>query len=53
MTSKNDVQAALTLAKKRFGHVDVGTAVAIKTYDFEKNQVQTLEDFQQVLNVIL
>lgn len=38
MTSKKDAQAALSLAKERFGHVDVGTAVAIKTYDFEKNQ---------------
>lgn len=56
MTSEKDVQAALTLAKEKFGRVDVavncaGIAVAIKTYNLKKNQAHTLEDFQRVLNV--
>uniref|UniRef100_A0A8D2D1F4 Hydroxysteroid 17-beta dehydrogenase 10 n=1 Tax=Sciurus vulgaris TaxID=55149 RepID=A0A8D2D1F4_SCIVU len=58
VTSENDVQSALTLAKERFGRVDVavncaGIAVAIKTYNVKKNQAHTLEDFQRVLNVNL
>lgn len=56
VTSEKDVQAALTLAKEKFGRIDVavncaGIAVAIKTYNQKKNQVHTLEDFQRVLNV--
>lgn len=56
MTSEKDVQAALAQAKEKFGRVDVavncaGIAVAIKTYNFKKNQVHSLEDFQRVLNV--
>ncbi|XP_051052548.1 3-hydroxyacyl-CoA dehydrogenase type-2-like [Phodopus roborovskii] len=58
VTSEKDVQAALTLAKEKFGRIDVavncaGIAVAIKTYNQQKNQVHTLEDFQRVLNVNL
>ncbi|KAM5221154.1 3-hydroxyacyl-CoA dehydrogenase type-2 isoform 2-T2 [Ctenodactylus gundi] len=58
VTSEKDVQAALTLAKEKFGRLDVavncaGIAVAIKTYNLKKNQVHTLEDFQRVLNVNL
>lgn len=58
VTSEKDVQAALTLAKEKFGRVDVavncaGIAVAIKTYNLKKNQAHTLEDFQRVLNVNL
>lgn len=58
MTSEKDVQAALTLAKEKFGRIDVavncaGIAVAIKTYHEKKNQVHTLEDFQRVINVRL
>lgn len=50
------MQAALTLAKEKFGRVDVavncaGIAVAIRTYNLKKNQAHTLEDFQRVLNV--
>lgn len=56
VTSEKDVQAALTLAKEKFGRVDVavncaGIAVAIKTYNLKKNQAHSLEDFQRVLNV--
>ncbi|KAM7327215.1 hypothetical protein ACRRTK_013582 [Alexandromys fortis] len=58
VTSEKDVQAVLTPAKEKFGHIDVavncaGIAVTIKTYNQKKNQVHTLEDFQQVLNVTL
>lgn len=56
VTSEKDVQGALTLAREKFGRVDVavncaGIAVAMKTYNFKKNQAHTLEDFQRVLNV--
>ncbi|XP_032475055.1 3-hydroxyacyl-CoA dehydrogenase type-2 [Phocoena sinus] len=58
VTSEKDVQAALTLAKEKFGRVDVavncaGIAVASKTYNLKKSQAHTLEDFQRVLNVNL
>ncbi|XP_021565027.1 3-hydroxyacyl-CoA dehydrogenase type-2 isoform X2 [Carlito syrichta] len=58
VTSEKDVQAALTLAKEKFGRVDVavncaGIAVAIKTYNLKKSQAHTLDDFQRVLNVNL
>ncbi|KAF6090601.1 hydroxysteroid 17-beta dehydrogenase 10 [Phyllostomus discolor] len=58
VTSEKDVQAALALAKEKFGRVDIavncaGIAVAIRTYNLKKNQAHTLEDFQRVLNVNL
>ncbi|XP_066212324.1 3-hydroxyacyl-CoA dehydrogenase type-2 [Saccopteryx leptura] len=58
VTSEKDVQGALTLAKEKFGRVDVavncaGIAVAIKTYNLKKKQAHTLEDFQRVINVNL
>ncbi|XP_038193586.1 3-hydroxyacyl-CoA dehydrogenase type-2-like [Arvicola amphibius] len=58
VTSEKDVQAAMTMTKEKFGHIDVavncaGISVAIKTYNQKKNQVHTLEDFQRVLNVNL
>nr|XP_036284802.1 3-hydroxyacyl-CoA dehydrogenase type-2 [Pipistrellus kuhlii]KAF6271904.1 hydroxysteroid 17-beta dehydrogenase 10 [Pipistrellus kuhlii] len=58
VTSEKDVQAALALAKEKFGRVDVavncaGIAVAIKTYNAKRNQAHTLEDFQRVINVNL
>ncbi|KAF6090602.1 hydroxysteroid 17-beta dehydrogenase 10 [Phyllostomus discolor] len=57
VTSEKDVQAALALAKEKFGRVDIavncaGIAVAIRTYNLKKNQAHTLEDFQRVLNVL-
>lgn len=56
MTSEKEIQAALTLAKEKFGRIDVavncaGIAVAIKTYHQKKNKIHTLEDFQRVINV--
>ncbi|XP_052519317.1 3-hydroxyacyl-CoA dehydrogenase type-2 isoform X2 [Budorcas taxicolor] len=58
VTSEKDVQAALTLAREKFGRVDVavncaGIAVASKTYNLKKSQAHTLEDFQRVINVNL
>nr|KAF6359877.1 hydroxysteroid 17-beta dehydrogenase 10 [Myotis myotis] len=58
VTSEKDVQAALALAKEKFGRVDVavncaGIAVALKTYNVKRNQAHTLEDFQRVINVNL
>ncbi|XP_006898948.1 PREDICTED: 3-hydroxyacyl-CoA dehydrogenase type-2 isoform X2 [Elephantulus edwardii] len=58
VTSEKDVQAALTLAKEKFGRVDVavncaGIAVAMKTYSLKRRQTHTLEDFQRVLSVNL
>ncbi|KAL2768700.1 3-hydroxyacyl-CoA dehydrogenase type-2 isoform 2 [Daubentonia madagascariensis] len=58
VTSEKDTQAALTLAKEKFGRVDVavncaGIAVAMKTYNLKKSQAHSLEDFQRVLNVNL
>lgn len=56
MTSEKDVQAALTLAREKFGRVDVavncaGIAVASKTYNLKKSQAHTLDDFQRVITV--
>lgn len=56
MTSEKEIQAALTLAKEKFGRIDVavncaGIAVAIKTYHQKNKKVHTLEDFQRVINV--
>lgn len=58
VTSEKDVKEALTLAKEKFGRVDVavncaGIAVAVKTYNLKKSQTHTLEDFQKVINVNL
>ncbi|KAM5195215.1 3-hydroxyacyl-CoA dehydrogenase type-2 isoform 2-T2 [Hipposideros larvatus] len=58
VTSEKDVQTALSLAKEKFGRVDVavncaGIAIAIKTYNSKRNQAHTLEDFQRVLHVNL
>uniref|UniRef100_V9LAI2 3-hydroxyacyl-CoA dehydrogenase type-2 n=1 Tax=Callorhinchus milii TaxID=7868 RepID=V9LAI2_CALMI len=58
VTSELEVQAALSLARERFGRVDVavncaGVAVAAKTYNFKKDTAHSLEDFQRVINVNL
>ncbi|XP_004480418.1 3-hydroxyacyl-CoA dehydrogenase type-2 [Dasypus novemcinctus] len=58
VTSEKDVQAALTVTKEKFGHVDVavncaGIAVARRTYNLKKSEAHSLEDFQQVLSVNL
>jgi 3-hydroxyacyl-CoA dehydrogenase / 3-hydroxy-2-methylbutyryl-CoA dehydrogenase len=56
VTSENDVNEALNVAKKKFGRLDVavncaGIAVAIKTYNFNKKSPHNLEPFQKVINV--
>lgn len=56
MTSEADVQAAVSLAREKFGKVDLavncaGIAVAVKTYNFKKDVPHSLEDFQRVINV--
>lgn len=56
MTSEADVQAAVTLAREKFGKLDLavncaGIAVAVKTYNFKKDVPHSLEDFQRVINV--
>lgn len=56
VTSEADVQAAVTLAREKFGKLDLavncaGIAVAVKTYNFKKDTPHSLEDFQRVINV--
>ncbi|XP_058027118.1 3-hydroxyacyl-CoA dehydrogenase type-2 [Ahaetulla prasina] len=56
VTSELDVKAALTTAKEKFGHIDMGVncagvAVAFKTYNVHKDHSHNLEDFQRVINV--
>uniref|UniRef100_A0A1L8DZJ3 3-hydroxyacyl-CoA dehydrogenase type-2 n=1 Tax=Nyssomyia neivai TaxID=330878 RepID=A0A1L8DZJ3_9DIPT len=56
VTSEGDVTKALQVAKEKFGRLDVavncaGTAVAFKTYNFNKSLPHKLEDFARVLTV--
>ncbi|TNM86601.1 hypothetical protein fugu_006831 [Takifugu bimaculatus] len=56
VTSEADVRAAVSLARERFGKLDLavncaGIAVAVKTYNFKKDVPHSLEDFQRVINV--
>lgn len=56
VTSEVDVTTALEQTKAKFGRLDVavncaGTAVAFKTYNFNKNTPHSLEDFARVLTV--
>jgi len=56
VTSEKDVTTAIETAKSKFGRLDVsvncaGTAVAVKTYNFNKNVPHKLEDFVRVLTV--
>uniref|UniRef100_A0A1B6LJU8 3-hydroxyacyl-CoA dehydrogenase type-2 n=1 Tax=Graphocephala atropunctata TaxID=36148 RepID=A0A1B6LJU8_9HEMI len=56
VTSENDVQNALKVAKEKFNRLDVavncaGIGVAFKTYNFNKKQPHQLEDFMKVLTV--
>lgn len=56
VTSEADVQSAVSLAKEKFGKLDLavncaGIAVAVKTYNFKKDLPHSLEDFQRVINV--
>ncbi|XP_058802411.1 3-hydroxyacyl-CoA dehydrogenase type-2-like [Phymastichus coffea] len=56
VTSDEDIQEALKLAKDKFGRLDVlvnaaGIAVAYKTYNSLKKTCHTLEDFEKVIKV--
>lgn len=56
VTSETDVSAALDAAKSSFGRLDVavscaGTAVAFKTFNFNKKLPHRLDDFARVLTV--
>lgn len=56
VTSENDVNEALSAAKRKFGRLDVavncaGIAVAVKTYNFNKKTAHSLEAFTRVINV--
>ncbi|XP_048507298.1 3-hydroxyacyl-CoA dehydrogenase type-2 isoform X2 [Athalia rosae] len=51
--SEQDVQTAVNLAKEKFGRLDTtvncaGTAIAFKTYNFNKKLAHNLEDFTRV-----
>ncbi|XP_053947624.1 3-hydroxyacyl-CoA dehydrogenase type-2 [Anastrepha obliqua] len=56
VTSEKDVQEAVQTAKEKFGRLDLavncaGTAVAVKTYNFNKDVAHRLDDFTRVLTV--
>ncbi|XP_055383355.1 3-hydroxyacyl-CoA dehydrogenase type-2 [Condylostylus longicornis] len=56
VSSEKDVTTAVETAKSKFGKLDLavncaGTAVAFKTYNFNKNLPHKLEDFTKVLMV--
>ncbi|XP_037937169.1 3-hydroxyacyl-CoA dehydrogenase type-2 [Teleopsis dalmanni] len=56
VTSEKDVSEALKTAKDKFGRLDLavncaGTAVAVKTYNFNRNTAHKLEDFARVITV--
>lgn len=58
MTSEADVQAAVDLAKSKFGRLDhvvncAGIGIAFKTYNFNKKRPHALDDFAKVINVLL
>ncbi|NXK55662.1 HCD2 dehydrogenase, partial [Chauna torquata] len=56
VTSTKEVEAALALAQKKFGRLELvvncaGIGIAVKTYNAKKDKVHELEDFQRVVNV--
>ncbi|KAI1229701.1 hypothetical protein IHE44_0010883 [Lamprotornis superbus] len=58
VTSPEEVGAALAVAQKQFGRLDLavncaGIGIAVKTYNSKKDKVHDLEDFQRVINVNL
>ncbi|XP_068854168.1 3-hydroxyacyl-CoA dehydrogenase type-2 isoform X2 [Aphelocoma coerulescens] len=58
VTSPKEVGAALAVAQKHFGRLDLavncaGIGIAVKTYNSKKDKVHDLEDFQRVINVNL
>lgn len=58
VTSEESVKAAVQLARSKYGSLNVlvncaGVGVAFRTYNFNKKQVHTLQDFTKVINVNL
>jgi 3-hydroxyacyl-CoA dehydrogenase/3-hydroxy-2-methylbutyryl-CoA dehydrogenase len=56
VTSADDVQNALSVAKGKYGRLDVvvncaGIGVAYKTYNFRKDLPHSFDDFKRVLFV--
>lgn len=56
VTSPEEVGAALAVAQKKFGRLDLavncaGVGIAVKTYNSKKDKVHDLGDFQRVINV--
>ncbi|XP_055914269.1 3-hydroxyacyl-CoA dehydrogenase type-2 [Eupeodes corollae] len=56
VSSEKDVQNAVQVAKDQFGRLDLavncaGTAVAFRTYNFNKSLPHKLEDFARVLTI--
>lgn len=56
VTSEQDVTNAIDIIKNKYGKLDLtvncaGTAVAFKTYNFNKNLPHKLEDFTKVIMV--
>lgn len=56
VSSEKDVENALQVAKDKFGRLDLavncaGTAVAFRTYNFNKSLPHKLEDFARVLTI--
>ncbi|CAH1783427.1 unnamed protein product [Owenia fusiformis] len=56
VTSEADVKNAVSIAKEKFGKLDVtvncaGIGIAVKTYNFDKDKPHSLEHFAKVLTV--
>lgn len=56
ITSEQDVNKALEIARDKFGHLDnvvncAGITESHQTYNFKKNLAHDLEDFANVVNV--
>ncbi|XP_055845751.1 3-hydroxyacyl-CoA dehydrogenase type-2 [Episyrphus balteatus] len=56
VSSEKDIENALQVAKDKFGRLDLavncaGTAVAFRTYNFNKSLPHKLEDFARVLTI--
>lgn len=56
VTSEKDINEALSVAKSKFGRLDItvncaGIAVAIKTYNFNKKLAHNIDSFSKVIQV--
>jgi 3-hydroxyacyl-CoA dehydrogenase/3-hydroxy-2-methylbutyryl-CoA dehydrogenase len=56
--SEDDINAAIKLARQKFGSLNVlvncaGIGIAFRTYNINKNRTHQLTDFQKVINVNL